>query len=243
MGHGELGDDVYEIRMDHPGLNALGHDLMGWLESELAKADGRPVLLSSAGRAFCAGLDLNLVSTLEGQDMKDFLIRLDTLIATLYTYPAPTVALVNGHAIAGGCVLTLCCDYRIAVNSPRTRIGLNEVALGVTFPPRILQVVSQRVPRRYHERVLMGASLFNVESAREVGLIDAIVEADAAEATAKKHLETLGAHPAIAYATTKAAVHGGIGIAADDEDAFYEAAIPVWTSEDVRAKVRAALGR
>jgi len=229
--------------MDHPGLNALGHDLMGWLEDELAAASGQPVLLTSAARAFCAGLDLNLVATLEGQEMKDFLVRLDQLIETLYCYPGPTVSLVSGHAIAGGCVLNLCCDYRIAVSHPRTRIGLNEVALGVTFPPRILQMVQQRVPRRYHERVLMGAALFDVPTSLELGLIDEIVEVDNAETIAKKRLEKLAANPAGAYAATKAVVHGGIGISPEDEDAFYEVAIPVWTHGDVKARVRAALGR
>ncbi len=229
--------------MDHPGLNALGHDLMGWLEDELATAAGQPVLLTSAARAFCAGLDLNLVATLEGQEMKDFLIRLDKLIETLYCYPGPTVSLISGHAIAGGCVLNLCCDHRIAVSHPRTRIGLNEVALGVTFPPRILQMIQQRVPRRYQERVLMGAALFDVPTSLEIGLIDEITEIDNAEVVAKKRRAKRAANPAAAYAATKAVVHGGIGISPEDEDAFYEDAIPVWTHGDVKARVHAALGR
>jgi len=228
--------------MDHPGLNALGPDLMGWLESELKTAGGQPVLLTSNARAFCAGLNLKLIATLKGQAMKDFLIRLDKLIEALYVYPGPTVSLVAGHAIAGGCVLNLCCDHRIAVSHPRIRIGLNEVALGVTFPPRILQMVQQRIPRRHHERVLMGAGLFDVNTALELGLVDELVEGTEADALARERLATLAANPAGAYAATKAVIHGGIGISPEDEDAFYEAAIPIWTSDDVEARVRAALG-
>jgi hypothetical protein len=66
---------------------------------------------------------------------------------------------VNGHAIAGGCVLALCCDWRVAVDRADVRIGLNEVALGLEFPPMIMNLVRDRIPRRHVERVVLEAGL------------------------------------------------------------------------------------
>lgn len=232
---------MYEIRMNHPGLNALGHDLMGWLEDQLDAAGDQPLLLASAGRAFCAGLDLNLVASLEGRAMKDFLIRLDRLVERLYTYPGPTVALVEGHAIAGGCVLALCCDYRVGTDNPRARVGLSEVALGVTFPPYILAMARRRVPRRYQERVLMGARLYDTRAAADLGLLDEVSAEP--ELAARARLEALGALPADAYAATKAAIHGGIVISEAAEHAFYDANLPIWTGPAVRQRIAALLKR
>src|SRR5436190_21503186 len=128
---------MFEITMEGPAKNALGTAMMTFLLDQLREAAGRPVLLSGSGDAFSAGLSLKEVASLDAEGMLGFLGLLERCMSALYLYPGPTVALVNGHAIAGGCVLTLCCDYRISTSSPRTRIGLNEVALGVRFPPRI----------------------------------------------------------------------------------------------------------
>ena len=74
----------------------------------------------------------------EADAMLEFLRALERTMAAWYVHPAPVVACLNGHAIAGGCVLALCADFRIAQASPKTKIGLNEVALGVEFPPHVL---------------------------------------------------------------------------------------------------------
>ena len=84
----------------------------------------------------------------------------------LFEYPAPIVALVNGHAIAGGCVLALTADWRVAPAGSKARIGLNEVALGLHYPPRVLNLVKARVPPRWMEKVVLGAELATPASHR-----------------------------------------------------------------------------
>src|SRR4051812_20766858 len=101
---------MVEITMSGPGKNALGTTMMIFLQEKLREAGGAPVLLTGAGDAFSAGLNLKEVASLDAAGMETFLRRLEALIEALYVYPGPVVALVNGHAIAGGCVLTLCCD-------------------------------------------------------------------------------------------------------------------------------------
>src|SRR2546428_4980269 len=94
--------DVRELLISGPGRNALSGTLMEQLLLQVAGAGGRPLLVTGAGAAFSAGLDLKEVAALDRPRMARFLGRLDALVDALFDYPRPTVACVNGHAIAGG---------------------------------------------------------------------------------------------------------------------------------------------
>jgi enoyl-CoA hydratase/carnithine racemase len=234
---------MVEIAMNGPAKNALGTQMMTWLLERLGQANGEPVLLTGAGDAFSAGLNLKEVAAFDPEGMADYLRLLERCMSALYQYPGPTVALVNGHAIAGGCVLTLACDYRVATNDPRARIGLNEVALGVRFPPRVLRIVRDRVPAPSLVPVLLGAELFAPAQAVAHGLIDETSEDAGGVARAK--LAALAAHPADAYAATKRALRGAVeaDLAPDDvETRWLRECVPVWTGDAVKERVRRVLG-
>lgn len=232
---------MHEIRMAHPAKNALGNDLMGWLEEELARAGDQPVLLVGTDDAFCAGLNLVELAELKGDDLAAFCMRVDKLGEALYTHPAPTVACVNGHAIAGGCVLAMCCDHRVATSNPRTKIGLNEVALGVSFPLRILKMLVQRLPNQHRARVLLGAGLFGPEEALRLGLVDEL--SDDPETLARERLAELARNPAPAYARTKSALRRAIALTEGEEREFLEVDFPIWSSQEVADRVLAVLGK
>lgn len=233
---------MHEIRMQHPAKNALGSDLMGWLETELGRAGSQPILLTGSADAFSAGLNLKEVASLDGQGMERFLARLDAISVRLFHHPAPTVACINGHAIAGGCVLAMCCDWRIARRDPKTRIGVNEVSIGACFPPAILKILVHRLPPQARERVLLGAGLFDVDGALAVGLVDEV--ADDAEAAAAKRITALAAHPRPTYALTKAALRAGVtNLTPTDERRFREQEVPLWTSHEMKERVAAVLGK
>ena len=240
-GLGVRRSSVYEIRMNHPARNALGTDLMIWLDEELSAAGQQPILLTGSGDAFCAGLNLKELAATEAAEMPTFLWRVDEVAARLFNHPAPTVAWINGHAIAGGCVLALCCDQRIIARSGKTRMGLNEVALGACFPPRIFRIVQHRLPRKHAHEVLLGAQLYNVDDSLRLGFVDEVD--DDAEMRARKWLEKLSAHPAESYAITKARLNEGITDVGEDELArFIETEVPIWTSDEVKQRVLAVLG-
>lgn len=232
-----------EIRLDGPGKNSLGTAMLTFLVDQLREAAGAPVLLTGAGDAFSAGLDLKEVHALEGEGMLEFLRLLERAVAALYLYPGPTVALVNGHAIAGGCVLTLACDHRVAAANPKIKIGLNEVALGLRFPPRILAMVEQRVPRQFHTAVLLGAQLFDPAGALRAGIVDEVVED--ARPVAEARLAALGKNAGEAYALTKGDLRG------TDQDLCPDAVwdqrlrgdVGGWTSPELKQKIAAMLAR
>lgn len=231
-----------EIVIEGPGMNALGTPLMRRLLDELVAAADAPILLRGAGKAFSAGLDLKEVASLDEPGMQAFLELLEALIVRLFNHPAPVVAAVNGHAIAGGAVLALCCDAAHGTDSDRARVGLNEVALGLQFPPAVLAAVRHRLDPRQQGEVLLGARLHRPADACRLGLVDTL-SADPV-ASAKAHLDKLAAHPPAAYATTKAALRGGVtDVDADDRRRFLEEVVPVWNSEETKARLLAILGR
>jgi enoyl-CoA hydratase len=234
------------ITMDAPGKNALGTAMMKSLLEQIEGAKGAAILLTGTGDAFSAGLDLREVGGLDEGGMGRFLRLLERCMTALYLHPAPTVALVNGHAIAGGCVLTLCCDHRIAVDRPKIKIGLNEVALGVRFPPRVMAIVRARVPSRSIAEVVLGAALFDARTSLQHGLVDEVVADDGATLThARRRLSALAMHPAHAYAYAKADLRGTAQtMCADDAwESAMDEAVPTWTSASVREKIAFVLKR
>lgn len=233
---------TYTITLDGPGKNAIGSDMMRFVLDQLAEADGRPVLITGAGDALSAGLNLKEVVDLTEATMREFLGLLERMIRTLLLYPGPTCALVNGHAIAGGAIITLCCDLSVAAPNPRVRIGLNEVALGLRFPPRLLKAICHRLPPEMHEPVLLGSGLHNPTRAAELGLLTAVAEDPAA--WVEEHFVPLTKHDAAAYAFTKRLLRQDAMAISGAEEALYESEIiPAWISPELKANIRALLKR
>lgn len=232
--------DGTQLLLSAPGRNALSREHMQRLVSELRAAAGRPLLVVGAEGAFSAGLNLKEVAGLDQPAMTSFLLLLDELIDALYEYPGPTVACVNGHAIAGGCVLALCCDWRVAADQPAIRIGLNEVARGLEFPPKILKLVRDRVPRRHIERVVLEGGLHDPRTACALGLIDEVA-ADP-QAGAQAALARLAAVPRTTYVATKRSLrHGVLALDAAQRHAFAEQIVPAWCAPETKERLSAAL--
>jgi enoyl-CoA hydratase len=229
------------LTMRAPGKNALGTELMTWLTDRLAEADGEPVFLTGDGDAFSAGLNLKEVVSLDRAGMERFLDVLERMVTALFEYPGPTVAWVNGHAIAGGCVVALGCDHRLMTPDPKARIGLNEIPLGLRFPPRTWRLVRHRVPAHTIERVVLEGGLYAPEVALRLGLIDEVV---ADEAAARAYAAKVGAAPAPAYRAAKASLRAGVLDArAEEERRFREEALPAWVAPELKARLMAALAR
>ncbi|MBI3201961.1 MAG: enoyl-CoA hydratase/isomerase family protein [Myxococcales bacterium] len=231
-----------EIILSAPGKNAISSALMRQIIDDLRAAAGEPVLLTGAGDAFSAGLNLKEVLSLDSTTMPAFLGLLDEMTRALFEYPGPTVALVNGHAIAGGCVLALCCDHRVAPARSTGRIGLNEVALGLRFPPAVMKLVQARVPERHLGRVVLGAELFDAQAALEVGLLDEL--SDDPSARAGERLAAFAAHPPDAHARAKQMLRAGLlDVSAEETARFAREDLDAWTSDALRAKLRQVLSR
>jgi enoyl-CoA hydratase/carnithine racemase len=234
--------DIYTLTIDGPGKNALSTAVMQDVIRQTREAAGRPVLVTGAGDAFSAGLNLKEVASLDDAGMERFLGVLDDMIDALFDYEGPMVACVNGHAIAGGCVIALCAELRVAADDPKIRIGLNEVALGLEFPPKIMKLARYRLAKDHAERALLEAGLYDPRAAAALGFVDEVSATPLDRARAL--LDGLAAHPRPIYVSSKRTLRAG-GVALEDADRRYfrDTVLPRWTAPSVKEKVLAALKR
>ena len=229
-----------EIVLEGPGKNALGTALLTRLSEQLTSAAGAPVLLTGAGDAFSAGLNLREVVSLQGEEMERFLRRLGTVVEQIFRYDGPIVAAVNGHAIAGGCILAAVCDHRVATTNPGARIGVNEVALGLRFPPSLLSMLRYRVAKL--DSAVLGSLLHPPQGALALGIVDEL--ADDPLSVARERLHVLAAYPAQAYADSKRDLRRIVPTAdPDDERRFMSEVLPIWSGPELKARIAAFLSR
>jgi enoyl-CoA hydratase/carnithine racemase len=234
--------DFQTIRIEGPGKNALGTALMADLVAQIDAAGAAPLLFTGSGDAFSAGLDLKEVHAADLDGMHTFLTRLTDLLVRIFHHPAPTVAAVNGHAIAGGCLIAMLCDFRVCTDAPRARLGLNEVALGLRFPPRVLRLARSRLSPVHETAILLGAGLHGPEDALRLGLVDELSSEPLVRAEAL--VTALARHPADAYAAAKKALRGPVDVDDPEGDArFVDEVLPVWSGPAIKATIAGFLKR
>src|SRR5438046_8822213 len=142
----EQDGDVALVRMEAGKVNAIGPAFLGQL-AELTEriAGAGAAVMTGQGSAFSAGLDLPALVHLDRPAMQAFMERFGEVMLRVFELPQPLVAAVNGHAIAGGCVLALQADVRIAADRD-LRMGLNETQLGLGLPTVVLETLRSQVP-------------------------------------------------------------------------------------------------
>ena len=144
---------------------------------------------AGGGKFFCIGLALPELLTLDRNGMYEFWSRLDDAVLTLYRMPMPTAAAITGHATAGGTILGLACDYRIAAEG-RTLVGLNEITIGVPVPFLADLMLKQVVGERLAREIAYTGDLMAADAAVEIGLIDEVhPKADVEDAAVGKVLD------------------------------------------------------
>lgn len=231
---------MVELVLSGTPKNALNRALMERVTAEIKAAKGQPVLIRGDGDTFSAGLHLKELASLDHAGMAGFLGALEDMVDALFSHDAPLVAAVNGHAIAGGCVIALACDVRVVTSSPRARVGLNEVALGLMFPPKTWRLVRFAVPARTASKVMLGGGLFAPDEARALGLVDEIADDPVAQATTR--LTELSAHPPRAFAEIKQALRAGVmAVTPGELDHYRDAVLPMWGSDDLKSRLLAVL--
>ncbi len=173
---------------------------------EAAAAPVKAVIVTGTGSAFSAGVDLFRVVNDGPQYGRRFLPVLDGFLRAALTLPKPMIAAINGHAIAGGCILAACCDHRIMVDGAG-RIGIPELGVGVPFPALPLQVMASRISDAALRDLVFTARTVQVDEAKSLGLIDDKCPAGMLMDRALEAAQRLAAIPAGAFALTKEAFY------------------------------------
>lgn len=206
-------DGVAILTMQRPPVNSLNLDLLKELSNsldEVAKNKNTGLILtSSSATVFSAGLDIMEMYKPDMKRAEEFWTTLQDVWLKLFGSNFVTAAAINGHAPAGGCLLSMSCEYRVMVSGKFT-IGLNETALGIVAPTWFMDTMCHTIPVREAEYALTTARMFTVDEALKVGLVDeaATDKADAIS-KCKDFIEKFDNIPPLARAVTKQRIRQG----------------------------------
>ena len=231
----QRGEGIVQIRLNRPDrLNALGVDMVVALEravSEAIAARARVILVRGTGRAFCAGADLKERRTMDEPARVQHNRQINAAIDALAAAPMPTIAVVNGLALGGGCEIAIACDMRIA--SEEAQLGLTEARIGAIPGAG----GTQRLPRligaaRALDMILTGEPV-SARRAAEIGLVNAVVPGDALDAHAERLAGVLASRSPGGAQTAKRLIYRGIEVPLDDALHLERAALKdILTSAD-----------
>jgi enoyl-CoA hydratase/carnithine racemase len=221
-------------------VNALDVEVLEELTGAVRDLPGDGALvITGAGRVFSAGVDLNRVVQ-GGAAYTDRLIpALSAAFEAVFGYPGPTVAAINGAAIAGGCVLACACDRRLLASE--AQIGASEVRVGVPFPVAALEVMRHACGDRAEE-VLLGGRTYRGAEAVAAGLAHRVVDGDLVEA-AVEEARDLGEIPADAYRHTKSQLRDPVVARIRAGGAVDSEVSRMWGADETQRRIAAYVDR
>lgn len=233
-------DAVAIVRMNHGKVNAMDIEFCRELQERLeclAKDSCRAVVLTSATRVFSAGVDLVRLLREESDYINPFLTALENCFQTLFEFPKPIVAAINGHAVAGGCVMAAACDYRVIAQ--RKKIGVPELRVGVPFPPIALEIMRfVASPQTFQSMVNIGAT-YRDDGALAAGLAERVCEPDKVIDTAIESANQLLTIPTGVFRINKQQVRMSAlaNVVQADQD-YGEQIRQLWNSEEIRSMIQ-----
>jgi enoyl-CoA hydratase len=199
---------------------------------ELRRSDAKAVVLTAQGKIFSAGVDLRRLSEGGADYVRKFLPALHKLYDAAFFHPKPVVAAINGHAIAGGCVLACCADRRIMARESG-RIGVTELLVGVPFPALAFEIVRFAVPPRHLSEFTLTGATYATDIALQRGWIDEIAEPDDLIEDAVAVAQELALLSPAAFAQTKAQIRQAVSERmAQSGQATDEAVTAIWTAPE-----------
>lgn len=166
------------LAMTHGKANAMDPEFCEGIAARFAaleRSGAAAVVLTGRGRIFSAGVDL--VRALDGGPayFRRLLPALSKAFEAVFFAPFPVIAAINGHAVAGGCVLACCADRRMMANKSG-RVGVPELSVGLPFPTLAMEIMRFAVSRHHLQEIILSASTYPPQDALHRGLIDELVD-------------------------------------------------------------------
>ena len=233
------------VTLAHGKANALDTEFCRALTGQFAKlqkSDAKAVVITGQGAIFSAGV--NLISAQEGAKyLRTFLPSLNKMFEAVFDFPKPVVAAINGHAIAGGCVLACCADYRMMARGAG-RIGVTELLVGLPFPALAFEVMRFVTgPRSFAELIYTGET-YPPEAGLERGLLHEIVEPQALQERALAAAGMLAQLSPAAFRQTKQQMRLAVAERLKRDGKKTDAAVTkIWTSPAAVKSIKAYVAR
>ncbi|MGZ5442185.1 MAG: enoyl-CoA hydratase/isomerase family protein [Thermoanaerobaculia bacterium] len=237
-------DGIVTLHLNHGKAAALDLELldaMAFAINELTDSDARAVILTGTGSIFSAGVDLFRVVDGGSDYVGRFFPALARFVLDLFAFPKPFVVAANGHAIAGGCIFTLCADYRLMA-AGTARIGVPELLVGVPFPASVLEVIRYAVPQQHLQMLVYSGRTVVPEEALRLGIIDEVTDdlTSRAEAVAGQ----LAALPPRAFQLAKRQLRDkAISRARHFAHELDSEALELWKAPETHARIREYLAK
>lgn len=239
-------DGIAVVKMMHGKANTFDMEFCEAIAARfdaLRSAPPRAVVLTGQGRIFSAGV--NLVRLIEGGPdyVRKFLPVLERGFRAVFGFPKPLVAAINGHAVAGGCVLACAADRRIMAREGG-RIGVTELQVGVPFPPLSFEIMRFAAAPHLLEDVILGASTHAPEEALARGLVHEVVAGDALLDRAFAAAQWLAGISPAAYATSKRQTRqAAFDAVARDGDRWDKDVTDIWVAPATLERIRDYVAR
>jgi enoyl-CoA hydratase len=217
------------VCVERPPVNALDLDAIDELqqafqavEREMPKGG---VVLTGSGQTFSAGVDTRAFTAYDRQQRRAMVLAITRMTARLLAISTPVVAAVNGHALGGGFVLMLGCDYRLASDVATSKLGMAESQAGIPFPAGPLEIMRAELSPELLRRLTLTSAVLGVHELRQAGVLDELHAPDDLVSTATDRAVRLAQQPA--FIRVKKQIRGALAnrlsaLAATGEDAFIE---------------------
>lgn len=235
-------NEIAIIRMKNGVTNAISLELTEELQAALDEASpwARGLILAGGEKFFSIGIDLPSLLTFDRARLEEYWRRFNRFCFELYAFPRPTACAIEGHAIAGGTILSLMADWRVLA-SGRTLMGLNEIQLGLPIPYLPAIVLRQHLDDRAANKISYSGELHSPKVALELGLADAVCEKDNVLDSALEEVGTIARYPSEAFEAIKAVRTDSIReLYERNIEARTSAMLDIWFSEDALARMKKA---
>jgi enoyl-CoA hydratase/carnithine racemase len=240
-------DTVAVVQLSRGVTNAvdreLVHELGALFESVESDLSTSALVLGGNATFFSIGFDIPRLFELPRQDFETFFSEFNRVCLDLYRLPKPTVAAITGHAVAGGCILALCCDYRFIAEGKKL-MGLNEIKLGVPVPYLADCILRDIVGTRYAREIMDTGEFYGPADLLRMGLVDEVLPGDSVMTRAVEKAGLLGAWPRQALALIKRnrveQVEQRVLAHREEKERLF---VDCWYSAEARQRLREAMGK
>ena len=238
--------DVAIVELRHGKANAIDVEFCKALKKEfkqLAKSDARAVIITSQGKIFSAGVDLLRAAEGGRKYLRSIVLAIDEMYEEIFFHPKPVIAAINGHAIAGGCVLACCADYRVLAKDAG-RMGVTELLVGLPFPPFAFEVLRATTSPIHFPKFTASGETFDTEGALRCGFADQAVSADRLMSRAMEIATQLAAIRPEAFAANKLHTRAPARqFLRNDRSGVEKKIMKVWTAPETEENIRAYVAR
>jgi enoyl-CoA hydratase/carnithine racemase len=233
---------VATVTLNRGKVNALNPQIVAELSDAFSALQTDPdvsaVILTGQGKFFSFGFDIPEFLTDSQEDFTHYLKQFTDLYTQIFLFPKPVVAALNGHTMAGGCMLAAACDMRLMLTG-RAKIALNEITFGASVLAGASEMLTDCVGSKNAAKILYSGALFTAEEALNLGLVDQTCpDPEALLATAKIQAQEMGGKDGTAFSSIKALLREPVAERMRLREAqSIQAFVKIWYSDHTRANL------